>query len=356
LFFGSNARSSFFNLLATHPPIEERVRLLDPTFDGTYPAVVLDEPGSEAEPAAPRRAPRRPSVFPFPSPQATVANLAGGLEPPLICTARAVETVGTPTPALLRYADDLRSSIPERLRESAAEPMGACSLVYGLLLSGNAEYRQAQIEALAVLTSAAGVQEVRRLLPELEAVAQRARLPLVDLALPALRQLSPAQFQQFRDAVRKLTELDGEIDLFEYVLQKIVLRHLSPNFEPAARTVLQYYSLKPLVSDCAVLLSALAHVGHSTPEAVEAGFGLGAARLENIAQQEIPLLTAEHCGLGQVDVALTRLSQAVPQIRKNVLSACVDVVGADGVVQETEAELLRAIADALGCPMPPMVS
>jgi uncharacterized tellurite resistance protein B-like protein len=67
------------------------------------------------------------------------------------------------------------------------------------------------------------------------------------------------------------------------------------------------------------------------------------------------LLPAAECELAQVDDALNRLCQAVPQIKKNVLNACAQTVAADGVIQETEAELLRAIADTLDCPMPPFI-
>jgi uncharacterized tellurite resistance protein B-like protein len=64
---------------------------------------------------------------------------------------------------------------------------------------------------------------------------------------------------------------------------------------------------------------------------------------------------ADQCELSQVDVALTKLNQAVPQIKKNLLNACVQVVAADGVIQEMEAEMLRAVADTLDCPMPPFL-
>jgi hypothetical protein len=67
-------------------------------------------------------------------------------------------------------------------------------------------------------------QETERLLPLVSQVALRAKLPLLDLALPGLRLMSPAQFQQFRRAVQSLIEMDGELDLFEYVLQKVVMR------------------------------------------------------------------------------------------------------------------------------------
>jgi DnaJ-domain-containing protein 1 len=67
------------------------------------------------------------------------------------------------------------------------------------------------------------------------------------------------------------------------------------------------------------------------------------------------LLKAADCGLGPIDQALRRLAQAVPQIKKNVIDACAHTVAADGVIQPNEAELLRAIADALDCPIPPFV-
>jgi uncharacterized tellurite resistance protein B-like protein len=171
-----------------------------------------------------------------------------------------------------------------------------------------------------------------------------------------LRQLSPTQFQQFGAAVQKLVESDGEIDLFEYVLQKSVMRHLEPHFLPARKPTTQYYSLKPLAPDCAVLLSALAHIGQEAPDEVAHAFQQGAQPLGYAAQVQLRLLPAKDCQLEQVDAALNRLCQAVPQIKKNVLNACAQTVAADGVIQELEAELLRAIADTLDCPIPPVLS
>ena len=60
--------------------------------------------------------------------------------------------------------------------------------------------------------------------------------------------------------------------------------------------------------------------------------------------------------MNQIDAALNRLAQAVPIIKKNLIEACIHTVGADGVILESEAELLRAIADTLDCPMPPFVA
>jgi Zn-dependent protease with chaperone function len=353
MYFGNGMGQSLFSLMDTHPPLAERIRAIDPSFDGEFPPVTVDEaapPESRVSPP-PQRA---PIPFPFPGMPRAHAGLAG-LAPPVIAAQTVLANAGNPTPAHLRYAEELRGTIPASLQAAAHEGLGACSLVYALLLSDDGAIRKKQLEELAAATSTAVCQETLRVWPDTQTVATHAKLPLVDLALPGLRHLSPAQFQQFRAAVQKLVESDGEIDLFEYVLQKIVLRHLEPHFLPARKPVVQYYALKPLVKDCAILLSALAYLGQDEPDKVRFAFEQGARSLSYAAQAELRLVPEADCELAQVDVALNRLCQAVPQIKKNVLNACAQTVAADGVLQEMEAELLRAIADTLDCPMPPFI-
>jgi hypothetical protein len=177
----------------------------------------------------------------------------------------------------------------------------------------------------------------------------------VDLALPSLSHLSPAQYEEFRAAAEYLIESDGQVEFFEFVLQKIVLRHLDGQFKGARKPIIQYYTLSGVAGDCAVLLSALAYVGQQEPEKIQAAFQQGAAALGSAARTPLALLPSGQCGLEQIDAALDRLVEAVPQIKKNVLNACALTVAADGVIEEGEAELLRAIAETLDCPLPPFL-
>jgi uncharacterized tellurite resistance protein B-like protein len=352
MFFGNGMGESFFHLMDTHPPLAERIRAIDPSFDGTFPPVSVAEVARQAPRVAPMQ--RSPLPFPFPGMPRAQGGLAG-LAPPIIAAQTVMANAGNPTPAHLRYAEGLRVSIPASLQVAAREGLGASTLVYALLLSGDETVRRKQLDELTSATSTAVCQETLRVLPEVQTVATHAKLPLVDLAIPGLRHLSPTQFEQFRAAVQKLVEGDGEIDLFEYVLQKVVLRHLEPYFLQARKPVIQYYSLKPLAGDCAVLLSALAYLGQDEPGKIDYAFQQGAQMLSYAAQIEHRLLPESECELAQVDDALNRLCQAVPQIKKNVLNACAQTVAADGVIQEMEAELLRAIADTLDCPLPPFI-
>jgi uncharacterized tellurite resistance protein B-like protein len=353
MFFGNGVGSSLFGLMETHPPLEDRIRAIDPTWDGIFPAVTA--PADEGafrdqdarRPASTGLGTLPPILFPFPG--------RAGVVPPIITAQALMPSIGTPTTAHLHYAVRLRDSIPPTLQNAARDPLGASALIYSLLLSSEPAQRGKQLQLLAETTSDAVRRETELLLPAIADVATQSKLPLVDLALPALRHLSPTQYGQFSTAIQRLIESDGEIDLFEYVLQKITLRHLDPQFNGARKPVVQYYALRPLAPDCAVLLSALAHVGTEDPALAEAAFRQGAQILSYQAQAQIVFLQDDQCDLPQVDDALNRLCEAVPQIKKNVLAACAQTVAADGVIQEAEAELLRAVADTLDCPMPPFV-
>src|SRR5207249_8572264 len=101
--------------------------------------------------------------------------------------------------------------------------------------------------------------ETSRLRPMIEALGPQARVPLVDLTLPALRQLSAAQYQTFHQTVDQLVTADRRISLFEFALQRMLLRHLDRHFRKRPPSPTKYTDLGSVLDDCAVLLSSLAY-------------------------------------------------------------------------------------------------
>jgi Zn-dependent protease with chaperone function len=351
LFF-SNGASALAGLFASHPPLEQRIRLLDPAFDGDFSKVSVRSVAADLE-APPKRSQRPPVLFPFPGGAGQVSGLAES--PHMVNSEAVMPSVGAPAPEHLRYAAEFRETVPASLHEAATDALAAQAMVLGLVLSREESIRARQLNLIAQRVSNALATETHRLWPQVASAAVQARLPLVDMALPALRLMSPIQFDTFRRILQEVIESDRQVDLFEFVLLKIVMRHLEPSFLPVRKPVVQFYAVKPLVPDAMVLLSALAYLGADNLPRATAAFTRGAQPFAYASGQPLDLLPRERCGLGAVDAALGRFAAAVPQIKKSVLNACAQTVAADGMIHEREAELLRAIADSLDSPLPPMV-
>ena len=260
--------------MATHPPLADRIRAIDPTWDGKFPP--LDEEQVEI---VKRAAISELEHTPKPMPDFFRTVLGGAIiasggtaTPPVIRSHTVLPNLGNPTPLHLKYAEQLRESLPDNIKAAAREPLDAVALIYALLLSpGRYDARDSSLPNCPNALSRRFIRKTAALFPDVSTAATHARLPMVNLALGALRQMSAEQFAQFSQTLQWLIESDGKIELFEFVLQKIVLRHLASQFTGARPPVVQYYTLKPLVPDCAVVLSALANVGSSDAAANSKG-------------------------------------------------------------------------------------
>jgi Zn-dependent protease with chaperone function len=357
LFFSDVNGIAFFNAMATHPPLDQRIRAIDTNWNGQFQRVADAERDKiyAEETAGPKK--------PFPANQqlAKMLWVSGAMvddanyKPPVIKSHHVLPNIGNPTPLHLEYAVKLRDALPENVKSAAREPLDAVALIYALLLSDDEKLRATQIAEIGKRSSQSVSDKTAALFSDVSKIAAHVHLPIINLALGGLRQLSAEQFRNFSQTLQWLIESDGKIELFEFVLQKIVLRNLDSQFNGPQKNVVQFYTIKPLVPDCAVILSALANVGSDDAAEIEKAFETGAPYLRAPDDADLNLLPQENCGVNEIDAALNRLAQAVPIIKKNLIEACIHVVGADGVIVESEAELLRAISDTLDCPMPPFI-
>jgi Zn-dependent protease with chaperone function len=353
MFFGNGMGKPFLGALATHPALDERILAIDPGWGGKFKTASVQAVEAESSRKAAKPTSSRSPFQTIPGMPGARAG-AGGFATNAVLMGAVLPNLGKPTPLHLHYAEELRNSFSEKVQAAAREPLDATALVFAMLLSPDDALRAKQLTELAKRAAPGIGEKTVTLWPEVAPIASQARLPLVNLALPALRQLRPDEFEQFSQALQWLIESDGQIEIFEFVLQKIVRRHLTSQSGEIRPTSIQYDTLKPLVRDCSVVLSALANVSSSKTGEVAKAFQKGAPHLGAKADG-LQLLPRAECGLEQLDTALDRLALAAPQIKKNLLEACVQIVGADGLIQEREAELLRAIADTLDCPIPPFV-
>ena len=339
-FFAQAFVSNFGGLWATHPPLGARIVAIEPAFDGkfTEPPEVVDvakEPWS--------RVAHMPPAAPSPSPQARVA-----------VGAALAAAAGTLTPEGAAGAQALLGEIPASLRAAARSPHDAPILLYGLLLDDDEAVRQRQMASVASSDGSDALHALQQLDPALRQLKPAHKLPVLQLALPALKALPPTSLGTFAGTLDDLVQAEGKVSTFAFALQRLVLRALAINRDPKS-AVTQIYSFQAVATEISVVLSALAHASSADAAEAARAFAEGASQLK-LVEGRIAFLPEAESGLVQLDAALDKLATSSGPIKQRLLMAAAHVVSADGVLLTSEAELLRAVAASLDVPVPPMTA
>ncbi|MGI9244828.1 MAG: hypothetical protein ACR2RV_28755, partial [Verrucomicrobiales bacterium] len=272
-----------------------------------------------------------------------------------ITAAAAVGSVGQVRPEDVRNAQRIRGNLPPEWLNAAHNISGAQALIFSMLLSQDDTIRASELEILHQTTDELTYQMVCASKEGLAELSSSQKIALIDLSIPALKGLQPDEYDRFLSIMRQLIESDGHIDLFEFMLEKIVNRHLDLFFVRRPEPKVRYKSMQQLEDEASVLVSTLAIFGSDDPERVQHAFREGAREIELAIGGELPMADRAACGLKQIGLALDKFDQAAPLVKKELLIACGKAVMADGKIVSEEAELIRAVADTIGCPIPPFV-
>ncbi|MCZ6807349.1 MAG: M48 family metallopeptidase [Deltaproteobacteria bacterium] len=330
----------FQGLFQTHPPIGDRIRNLEPHWDGELPEVALPEisEGMSSRPAPPAG---QMSAFAEPPTEAAVSE--------------GVAHIGSPLPEQIAYARSLHASLPELWIHAVHQAPMAQAMVFGLLLGQDEVLLGSEIRAVAELTDPQTTDLALRFHSEAGDRSSAQKIALIAMAMPTLRNLSPDEYRRFSQVIQALIESDRRVDLFEYTLSRMIQRHLGRHFDRVGPTPVKFRSLRALLPDIRVLLSTLARVGSRSEEEATQALRRGAQVL-HLSGEHVQLLPAQECTLRDVDNALSRYDAATPTLKKSLMLACAATVMADDKVTDREAELIRAIGDAVDCPVPPFVA
>ncbi len=327
---GSRAFSGWF---ATHPPLDVRIQALDPGFrPGDYTVVTDAYTSADDE---------HDVMVHSLVDTAAVAD---------------VDILGTAGQSASHdVAESLRVAIPGELYHAAHSRETSLLLILALGFSDDPGAISTQSDLVEKQLGAARAGLVRELRKELDTLEARLKLPLLELAMPALRQRPPEQLEFLVSLLRRLTEQDSNERLFDYVLLRLLESYFwdLPNvgLKPpkAARTM-------PLGKALVTLLRCVAAFGHDDSDTALAAFRAGVSSLAKsgtrIPEPDFtPLEPARN--LGELDEALARLATARPDARERVLRAVLECIRHDHRIELAEYELFRAIAATLGCPIPP---
>src|SRR5690606_35440825 len=238
-------------------------------------------------------------------------------------------------------------ALDPELREAAHDTYSARALVYGLLIDPSDRVRTRQMAALERNAEPDAYRYVLKLEDKITALDPRSRLPLISLALPALKQLSSAQYIAFKRCLDELIVDDQPNSLMEWALYRFVVHNIEP---PPSR--MGNAALGDMPDECQVLLSAIVYAGHEDDSDAHAAFNAAAAGLPF---ERLDLLPRNAVRTSALETAVIKLCSLAPSGKRALMQALARAVEHDGIVSVAQAELLRAIGDSLDCPLLPLL-
>jgi Zn-dependent protease with chaperone function len=302
LFF-SNGGGFLSGWLATHPPLDQRIRAIDPQWNGSL---------SEAKP--------NDAVT------TTGASAFSG---------EAGESRAVNVEAAARLREQMRG------QGEIASVAEACGLILALVSAGESVDTERGSKDLEDDVHAAWESWQGRC----REMTSDQKIAWMDLAIPVLRQMSYEEYGVFRAQLRTWMERDAQVSLFEWMLHHALQRHLQAAFEPRAATPMRWHHIAQVeeaVADFLACLSSLSEDSQTNRRCRE--------EYAHRVGRPLPEATVNFGGL---EATVLLLDAASPEVKRQVLDLGKWVAESDGVRNDAERELLRAMADAIGAPLPP---
>ncbi len=337
------ARGIGSQMFATHPPLERRIQAIDPTFRPEQfkeLAVQLSrhsqarqaeaELQAEAEQKARSETKRGPGGL-------NIDNLA--------------EQIGQPDLNQVMLAAALVAAIPKPLERAAHSDEWAQEVICYLLLSTDAEVREQQLLMIAKALGSESESQVRTLreaAPELEPAQ---RLPLMEIAFPALRRRPQNELIGLISLIDQLIHADGRVDVFEYALARLTSSQIQDVLNPSRVRPGGSRKLVATKESAHTLLAILAHHGHpDEPEVARAALAAGIGAL--YTDEAWPAMPELADWPDQLDSALKELDQLRPTEKQKLVAAIARVAMHDEQIIAEEMELMRVICGTLHVPLP----
>jgi Zn-dependent protease with chaperone function len=346
-------------LFATHPPLVDRIKAIEPAFSQhefaqiakawSEPVQVGDAEGAQV------------SISGF-APAGFVATAASAVAAQTVLPQANAQIALTPKKVVKQVAkpgsDDyqtataIHTTISERVRTFAYMADRCVQVVFALALDAGAEVRDKQLRIIEKRYDAAMRAGVEEIAGEIADLHPMQRLPLAQLAFPALRRRQRPLLQTFLIALNELIQADGRVQLEEYCLAKLVGVQVIDALDPSKAKTSGSNKLADCKREVTDVLAIIARYGNDDAGEAERAYLLG---MNEVLPDAIDVYAPPEDFAMALDKALPKLDLLAPMGKELLIKGLTRAIGADGKVAVSEAELLRTICAALHCPLPPQL-
>jgi hypothetical protein len=260
-----------------------------------------------------------------------------------------IDQIGHPDFSRILMAAALAASIPDEISQAAHSNQWATEVLFYCLMDRNTNVREQQLLSVAQHMGGDSETRVRGLLGAAPDLAREQRLPLLEIAIPELKRRPPDHVSKVLATVNALNEADGQIEVFEYLMAKIIAQHLWESVNPQRVRLSGKKSLKPMINKALDVIAVLATHGNDGSVAIEKAFRAGIGPLGIAGEVSMPVIDDWSEAL---DNALPSLDQLKPAEKEKLVKALIATVMEDNRIAVAEMELLRVMCSVIHVPLP----
>jgi Zn-dependent protease with chaperone function len=359
MFFGQALEMKLGGLFDTHPPLEDRIARVHGRFDRegyrkTRAQATADS--SVVNESSDKKIPQKDAAVAV---LGTAAMGFSGRRGADLGTgwgrsaADSAQLVGSMDGGKVDYAARLLQSLPAGLRELLRDPAGARAALVALLLAPKPEVLKVQLDALGAKGMGALAEQARAAEAMTRRLGAAFHLPMIDLALPAVKSLPEVERRALVSALEAVIHADRRVSLHEFVVLSMARGQLAPRGKPGAAGSKRIAELQ----DAAVIvLSLVAHAGTRQDANGQRGAALAAAMRAGLTEMALPESSAAGTlTLEAAAEALEMLKGLAPMQKAVLVKGLFAAVTHDGSIRVMEAELMRMVGAVLDCPLPPLL-
>jgi hypothetical protein len=205
---------------------------------------------------------------------------------------------------------------------------------------------------LEVLGTSSLAERARAIAPFARRLGAAFHLPVIDLALPAVKSAPEAAKKELLAALEAVINADRRVSLHEFVVLALVRDQVAPGTKVA-----ETKKISDLKTAAATVLALVAHAGTRADAtgkreaALQAAIRAGAATM-GVADN---LASPPGLNLESVSAALEALRSLAPMQKGLLVKGLFAAVTVDGTIRVAEAELMRVVCAVLDCPLPPLL-
>jgi Zn-dependent protease with chaperone function len=334
-FFLADAKrlSLFDRFASTHPPLMDRIKKLDPTFNGELP----DSASIELQTV---------------SSSEGISALQGGSISVNAAHAHSRNSIESPS-VLINPTKELISSswMPPLAVTSRLQKLGHPELmVYAMLMGRDPITKAKQVEIIA--ESLAG-GDLEKEMGSAAALDINQKLSLMLMAIPLIQGSSKDRLSKLQGVVKRLVEADGHTTLFE--LLSMILIHFSLQGDTVGLSLLggrSDESIQRYKTPLQVITSIFALCSSEKISEQQAAFEKG----KKILSLTFDQLGTQQLGIDRILWSIDQMRNSSPKVRKALMDALFEISHSNEVISPHEQAFLRLSAMLLRMPLPAAIA